>query len=54
MVRQFREPLRPCVRSTMSRPFLNCLNDSKRSIVGCLLYPYGYMKTNIRLAAVRP
>lgn len=38
MVRQFREPLRSCVRNTMSRPFLNCLNDSESSIVGCLLY----------------
>lgn len=62
MVRQFREPSRPRVRNTTRRSFLNCLNGSKRSIVGCLLDPYGIyiiyaihsMKTNIRLAAVRP
>ena len=52
MVKQFREPMTPCVRNTTRRSFLNCLNDSKGSIVGCLLDPYGSMKTNIRLAAV--
>ena len=37
MVRRFREPTRPCVRNTICRQFLNCPNDSKSSIVSCLL-----------------
>ena len=37
MVRQFREPNLPSVTNTVCRLFLNCLHDSKSSIVSCLM-----------------
>ncbi len=37
MVRQFREPNLPSVKNTICRLFLNCLHDSKSSIISCLL-----------------
>ena len=37
MVRRFREPNPPSVANTVCRLFLNCSNDSKSSIVSCLL-----------------
>lgn len=51
MVRQFREPDPTSVANTTCRLFLNCPNDSKSSIISCLLDTYS-LKTNIRLAAV--
>ena len=54
MVRQFREPNLPSVANTICRLFLNCLHDSKSSIVSCLLeITCDTLKTNIRLAAVQ-
>ena len=37
MVRQFREPDPTSVMNTICRLFLNCLHDSKSSIISCLL-----------------
>ena len=42
MVRQFREPNPPSVKNTICRLFLNCLHDSKSSIISCLLNTIGY------------
>ena len=49
MVRQFREPTCPCVRNTICRLFLNCPNDSKSSIISCLL-DTGYLEDQYKVS----